>query len=174
MSDPSYAIRLARSEEVPLLAAIEDAASKLFRETAVAGAYLDAEQPIEKYGCAQRQAMLWVAVAPDRHIAGFALARLIEGEPHLEELDVHPHHGRRGIGAALVRTVIEWARDRGANGLTLSTFRDIPWNGPFYAKLGFRALDTASLPAGFCELRNREAELGLPIEHRVVMRLVLR
>jgi GNAT superfamily N-acetyltransferase len=173
VSQPPYTIRLARPEDVPSLAEIEDAAAEIFRDTPVAGDYLDAAQPIEKYFDAQRAAMLWVAVAPGGGIAGFALARLIDDEPHLEELDVHPEHGRRGIGAALVRVAIEWARGRGARGLTLSTFRDIPWNGPFYATFGFRALDTASLPAVFVELRKREAEHGLPIEERVVMRLAL-
>lgn len=174
MTQAKYTIRLARPEEVAQLAAIEDAAAELFRGTDVAGAYLDETQPVEKYRDAQRQEMLWVAVAPDGDVLGFALARLIDGEPHLEEIDVHPDHGRRGIGAALVRTVIEWARARGAGGVTLSTFRDIPWNGPFYASFGFQALDTASLPATFRKLRELEEKHGLPIEHRIVMRLALR
>jgi GNAT superfamily N-acetyltransferase len=174
VSHPNYAIRFANPEEVTQLAAIEDAAAEIFRHTAVAGAYLDDVQPIETNRDAQQQEMLWVAVAADGRIVGFALARLIDGEPHLEEIDVHPDHGRRGIGAALVRTVIEWARGRSAGGVTLSTFRDIPWNGPFYASFGFHALDTESLSDAFRELRMREREHGLPIDQRVVMRLALR
>jgi GNAT superfamily N-acetyltransferase len=56
---------------------------------------------------------------------------------HLEQLSVHPDHGRRGLGRALLRAAIEWARAAGYRELTLATYRDVPWNGPFYASEGF-------------------------------------
>jgi GNAT superfamily N-acetyltransferase len=93
--------------------------------------------------------------------------------PHLEELAVHPAHQRRGLGARLVAAVVGWARARGAAALTLSTFRDVPWNAPFYARIGFRALDPAQLPATLAALVERERAHGLPVEQRVVMRLDL-
>ena len=37
---------------------------------------------------------------------GFALVEMLADDlPHLEELDVDPSHGRRGLGTALVRGV---------------------------------------------------------------------
>ena len=56
---------------------------------------------------------------------------------HLEQLSVHPDHGRRGVGRALLRAGIEWAHDHGYRELTLVTYREVPWNGPFYATEGF-------------------------------------
>ena len=56
---------------------------------------------------------------------------------HLEQLSVHPDHGRRGIGRALLRAGCAWAAARGYPELTLATYRDVPWNGPFYASEGF-------------------------------------
>jgi hypothetical protein len=53
--------------------------------------------------------------------------------------------------------------------MSLSTFRDIPWNAPFYAKLGFRILDESELTEGFQQIRRQEHESGLPITHRVIM-----
>jgi hypothetical protein len=58
--------------------------------------------------------------------------------------------------------------------VTLSTFRDVAWNGPFYARLGFRALDPSGLDEAHRDLVERERSKGLPVEKRVVMRLAIR
>src|SRR5438445_4218578 len=44
--------------------------------------------------------------------------------------DVHPSHGRRGLGTALVREVCEWATLCGYVMLTLTTFRAVAWHLP--------------------------------------------
>jgi hypothetical protein len=53
--------------------------------------------------------------------------------------------------------------------LSLSTFRNLPWNAPFYAKLGFRILDASELTGGFQAIREHEHQAGLPIVDRVIM-----
>ena len=45
---------------------------------------------------------------------------------HLEELDVHPDHGRRGLGSSLVMAVRDWAAATGHEAITLTTFRESP------------------------------------------------
>ncbi len=56
--------------------------------------------------------------------------------------------------------------------MTLSTFRDIEWNAPFYAKHGFEIL--TELTPGLENLRQLEIEIGLDkIGPRVVMRRAL-
>ena len=63
---------------------------------------------------------------------GLALVKMLADDlPHLEEIDVHPSHGRRGLGTALVREVCEWATHCGYVMLTLTTFRAVAWNLPF-------------------------------------------
>jgi GNAT superfamily N-acetyltransferase len=57
--------------------------------------------------------------------------------PHLEQLAVHPDYARQGLGRALLQAAIEWARHAGFTEITLATYRDVPWNGPFYASEGF-------------------------------------
>lgn len=111
-----------------------------------------------------------MAAGPDEQPVGFALVSVVDGLAHLEELDVHPEHGRRGLGTALVETVREWARNAGFKAITLSTFRDVPWNAPFYAQLGFRVLTEDELTEGLLQLREAEAGRGLPIRARVMMR----
>ena len=63
--------------------------------------------------------------------------RLIEDTPHIEEVSVHPDHGRRGLGRRLVEAALAGVQAAGHERLTLTTFRELPWNGPFYASLGF-------------------------------------
>ncbi|MGG6294647.1 GNAT family N-acetyltransferase [Leptolyngbya sp. AN02str] len=90
-----------------------------------------------------------------------------------KELDVLPAHGRQGLGRALVETVCQWAQQQGCQEMTLSTFRDIPWNAPFYAKLGFRLMDDSALTPALREIQQQEADYGLPIDDRVFMSRIL-
>jgi N-acetylglutamate synthase-like GNAT family acetyltransferase len=55
----------------------------------------------------------------------------------LEQVSVLPDYGRRGVGKLLVEAAIEEATRRGYDQMTLRTYAAVPWNGPFYALLGF-------------------------------------
>ena len=80
-----------------------------------------------------------------------------------------PNYQRRGIGSALVRACLIDARNAGFAAVTLTTFRDVPWNGPFYVGLGFEevtALDAHPRLAGELAV---EADSGLPVKHRLAM-----
>ncbi len=54
--------------------------------------------------------------------------------------------------------------------LTLTTFAEVPWNAPYYRRLGFRVLDDAALTPGLRAIRAHEAALGLDAWPRVCMR----
>src|SRR5229473_523580 len=103
--DADYVIELARGEDLAKLAAIETAATALFEGWGVEAAVHADVTSIEELRDAQQAGLLWIARAPDGQPIGFALVELVGGQPHLEEIDVHPAHGRRGIGAALVEAV---------------------------------------------------------------------
>ena len=65
------------------------------------------------------------------------------------------------------------ARAQGLDRLSLCTYRDVPWNGPFYRGLGFTEIDRPR--AVQQRLRDKEHELGLDINGvRVVMEVALR
>jgi GNAT superfamily N-acetyltransferase len=101
---------------------------------------------------------------------GFARLEVVDGQAHLEQLAVHPDQARRGLGTALVQAAVTWAGEQGFTSMTLTTFRDVAWNGPFYARLGFVEVDTAESPelAGH---REHERVLGLDEKSaRVAMR----
>jgi GNAT superfamily N-acetyltransferase len=168
-----YEIRLAYPEEVARIPALERAAAELFREAGLTGDWIDAVHPLDELAAAQREKRLWVVAAPPGDVVGFALAEMIGTTPHLAEIGVLPVHARRGLGRRLVAAVMDWARARNAESVTLSTFRDLAWNGPFYAKLGFREIPADELPAELRALVERERSVGLPVEQRVVMRCAL-
>jgi predicted N-acetyltransferase YhbS len=166
-------IRLARIEELPLLARIERASAVLFLDTPYAF-LVDAEPlPLDFVRQQFRSGLVWVAVDLHQTVVGCAIAREVDGTLYLQQIDVAPESGRKGIGSALVAAVCERAIHQGYRIVSLSTFRDIPWNAPFYAKLGFRPVDEAELTTGFQQIRLQEVEAGLPISERVIMHRVL-
>lgn len=168
-NDP-YAIRRARPDDLAALPQIENAAAALFRATPYASV-IDAEPVSSEVDLAWEH--VWVLVDRADRPVGFAIVHLLDEAVHLHELDVHPDHARRGLGRRLIRVVAEWARARGATALTLTTFEDVPWNGPYYERLGFRALDLSRLSPGLQAVRQAEADAGLPMAHRICMQLDL-
>jgi len=164
-----WIIDRARPADLARLPEIERAAGSLFDPSLLPAELRDDVFSVEEHRAACDAGLLWVARVSDR-VVGFALVELVDGRPHLEEIDVHPAHGRRGIGRALMTAVIEWARTAGHPWITLTTFRDVPWNAPFYAKLGFRVLAAAELSAGVRAIVAAETARGLDPDRRVVMR----
>jgi GNAT superfamily N-acetyltransferase len=125
---------------------------------------LDAIPPLIDSG------QVWVACREDDRPVGMVIASVREGSAYIEELDVIPSHGRRGLGTRLLTRVCDWARAHEYPAVTLSTFRDVPWNGPFYRKHGFRDLPPAEWTPDMLAIRNREAQHGLRVEARGFMR----
>jgi GNAT superfamily N-acetyltransferase len=68
---------------------------------------------------------------------GFARIDQLAGGAHLEQLSVDKDHMGKGIGRALLRAACTWACEAGYGDITLATYRDVPWNGPFYQSEGF-------------------------------------
>jgi GNAT superfamily N-acetyltransferase len=167
--ESDYKIRFARIEELPLLAQIEKSAAVLFLDTPYA--FLANDEPLSLDFVQQRfqAGQVWVAVEKQDVVVGFAITQEVDDTIYLQEMDVDPAHGRRGLGAALVETVCTWAKLQRYKAISLSTFRDLPWNAPFYAKLGFRILDESELSIGFQQIRQQEQADGLPIADRVMM-----
>ena len=165
----AYIIRRASPEDLGVLPALELAAATRFAGMPFEAGVLSDSTPTRMFEAAQRDGRLWVADVRAK-VVGFALTTEIDGNLHLEEVDVLPEHGRQGIGAALVRTVLAAAGDRGLAAVTLTTFRDVPWNRPFYEALGFRDLAEADLGPGLRALVEHEEAAGLRRAERVVMR----
>jgi GNAT superfamily N-acetyltransferase len=93
--------------------------------------------------------------------------RRVEARAYVEQLDVLPDFAGRRIGAALLDAVAERARAAGLEGLSLSTFREVPWNAPYYRRLGF--VEAAALTPGMLAIRAEHLARGLDEDARVFM-----
>ncbi|MGB3439283.1 MAG: GNAT family N-acetyltransferase [Actinophytocola sp.] len=158
-------IREASPTDLPVLRDIERAAGEPFRDVGMAAIADDEPPTIETLTAYQRAGRAWVLGDPP---VAYVLADEVDGYAHIEQVSVHPGHARRGIGRALIDHVGEWAKGRGLAGLTLTTFADVPWNAPYYARLGFTVV--SDLTPGLAAIRAHEATCGLDAWPRVAMR----
>jgi GNAT superfamily N-acetyltransferase len=164
-----YKIAAARPCDLPLLPTIELAAATLLAGHAPASVLAETTSQADLES-AQQCGHLWVALADDIPI-GFALIEVLEpGIAHLVEIDVHPAHGRRGLGRRLVLAVLRWAATNGLSWVTLTTFRELPWNMPFYARLGFEEIPPNDLSPALRSVIEDETRRGLDPRRRVAMR----
>ncbi|MGM8429851.1 GNAT family N-acetyltransferase [Enterobacter cloacae] len=164
-------VRPTRPGDVTALPAIEHAAGQRFRDYPelawlAEGEVISAEQHL---GYAER-GLSWLALANELPV-GFILAELHASSLFIVELSVHLDWQGKGIGRRLIACVADQARKRGLASLTLTTFRDVPWNAPFYARLGFEMITT--LTPELREKREEETAHGLAYDARCAMRLPL-
>jgi predicted N-acetyltransferase YhbS len=78
-----------------------------------------------------------------------------------------------GIGRALLGAVIEWAVTHRFAALTLTTFHNVPWNAPFYRRIGFEVLGVSDLDEHLSALLRKEIEGGFAEGTPCAMRLSL-
>ena len=126
------AIRRARPDELPRLLAIEWEAGGAF--AGIGMPEIAEDDP----GTVDDVAGAWIAVDGDDRPVAYLVSSVVDGCAHIDQVTVHPSHARRGIGAALIDHL---AAVSGAPALTLTTFRDVPWNAPYYERLGFRVFE---------------------------------
>jgi GNAT superfamily N-acetyltransferase len=163
-------IRDLRVTDLELIRALEVRAGALFHAV---GKSDIAQHPVpaaEELARFVRSGTSWVAVGDDDAPAAFVLVDVVDGLAHIEQVSVDPAYARRGIGSTLIDHVESWAADHGMVALTLTTFRDVPWNGPYYARIGFKELGDAERGPELTELMAVEARHGLDPAERIAMR----
>ena len=118
-------VRVAEAGELAGLVAVEDAADQLFQAY---GITFPPSPDIDKVAAPEDVLVI------GRPARGFAYVGPVDDGLHLHQLAVHPDHGRQGLGTALLAAVMRRAAGRA---VTLTTFRQIPWNEPWYRNRGF-------------------------------------
>lgn len=161
-------IRPARAEEIPRILEIEEAAGRMLHGLGLLDETRDEGFPEEVLAHLVGLGQVFVACEDGRPV-GMAIVSVHGDVVYLEEMDVLPECGRRGFGGRLLEHVCAWAGEKGM-AVTLSTFRDLPWNAPFYRKHGFVELEAPAWTAWMREIREKEAERGLRVDARVMMR----
>jgi GNAT superfamily N-acetyltransferase len=154
-------IRAYRAADLHNLAAVSRAADQLYTDT---GLVLPPDDPTELPEHAER---IFVAGDP---LVGFVSVEWVDGNVHLAQISVHPHHGRQGLGQRLLQTAIDYAVGCAAPALTLTTFRDVPWNGPWYRRKGFTELPESQWGDELRQIWADEAAAGIAVAPRVAMR----
>jgi GNAT superfamily N-acetyltransferase len=170
MTERFWTIRLAKPCDCDALRSIEMAAAQIFRTVSDLDWLADAP-PL----CSLQQQKLidrgTVLVATDwqNQPIGFLSAEIEQDRLHIVEISVLPDWQRLGIGRALIDVAKDIAIGQHLRALTLTTFRHLPWNAPFYAELGFEETQEAVLQRHL----DHDINNGLPSQHRCAMMLTL-
>ncbi len=165
-----FTLRPATPSDLPTLLAIELAALALFHGHEAYPSF--AASPTSPTDLEAHIAALdtWVAVDSDDIPIGFVIVTTLGDEAYLSEVDVHPDHGRKGVGKALIAKACDLAIARGHSTIVLSTLVDVPWNAPLYASLGWQSVPLIDLTDALLELHEHESANGFPMHLRVIMR----
>jgi ribosomal protein S18 acetylase RimI-like enzyme len=162
-------IRLAVIEDAPLLPPIEHSAGRRFLEIPDLASLPDVQNlSVEDHRLYITAGTEWVTENEAGVPVGFLATQIIATDLHLWEFAVCEGVQGRRIGRQMIDTAEAFARERQLESLTLTTFTDVPWNAPWYSRLGFQIdRDDARLAA----LVQAELKSGLP--RRCAMRKTL-
>jgi GNAT superfamily N-acetyltransferase len=166
-------IRPARSDDGTVLQEIERLAGERFRSVGLDRVADNDPPSIEVLGEYAMAGRGWVAVDSSDLPVGYVVVDVVDGAAHIEQISVRPDHQGIGVGRALIDRVCQWATETRRRSLTLTTFVDVPWNGPLYAHLGFTVMPETEIGPGLRAIREGEAAHGLDPVRRVCMRLDL-
>jgi len=162
-------IRAARPDDLPRLVEIEDAAETTFPALSTDFEPLPGGTTVEELAPYVEAGRAFVAADDADRPLGYVIVDVLDGATHIDQVSVHPDHARQGIGRELLERAAAWARAHGCRSLTLTTYVEVPWNGPYYERLGFRYLAPAEETAGLRAIRAHEREIGLDIWARTSM-----
>ena len=157
-----YSITRAAADEIPTLVEIDVAAAMLFVDTGLIsddGLLMHVPEDVFAAGIEARD--VFVAREHRGCPIGFTLTSERGGTLFLDQISVHPDHGKQGVGSGLLKRVIEDAKDRGFKRITLSTFRNVAWNAPFYRKAGFKEIRPSNLEDWMIELQDALTEVDV-------------
>ena len=163
-------IRDARAEDLPKLRGIEAAAGEAFRLIGMAAIADDPPPALDALAVYQQEGRAWVATDSADDPIAYILLDVVDRFAHIEQVTVHPQYARRGIGGALIEEAAGWAAAHGLDGLTLTTFEEVPWNAPYYRRLGFQEVPDSQWSDGIRRIVQSERDHGLGAWPRVVMK----
>jgi predicted N-acetyltransferase YhbS len=159
-------IRPAQPEDLPKLQTIEQAAGEMFRGIGMPEIADDDPPSTADLERHQQAGTAWVATTATGEIAAYLIATHVDAGLHIDQVSVDPIHAHQGLGRQLIDHA---ASDSGTQALTLTTFRDVPWNAAYYERCGFRTLADHELTNDLKAIQQEEADRGLTRWPRVTM-----
>lgn len=161
-------IRLASADEIHKVAPVELAAAEAFRTVGMNVVADDAPIPESMLLQAVDDQRLWFAVEYGV-LKAYLLGDFLTESLHIDQVTVHPDAARRGLGALMIESVSADPRSKERGKITLTTFADVPWNAPYYKRIGFREIPEQEWPAGVAEKYAEDIQPKFADWPRVVM-----
>ncbi|TWR92081.1 GNAT family N-acetyltransferase [Pseudomonas saxonica] len=163
-------IRLAVPEDAQLLPAIETSAAQAFRMIAELS-WLAESPPMSIARHSQLIALstCWVALDAENRPQGFLSAEQHGNDLHIHELSVMQSMQGQGTGRRLIKAAMEYASSTRLSFVTLTTFTNVPWNAPFYSRLGFQTKATKDLDQRLAAILSEEYKHGFAPKSRCAM-----
>jgi ribosomal protein S18 acetylase RimI-like enzyme len=172
-SAPGFTIRRARYADIPLLGPVERSAAELFR-TANLDFLLDSPTVDQSFLAAMADSNhLWVAVDRMDEPIGFVGGENIEGNFHLVEISVAQTFQGKGVGKILMGQMTEEIKREGYKAITLTTYRDLPWNGRWYTRMGFLEVPLVEMGPEYRKIWQIEGRHGFDMASRCLMKKTL-
>ena len=164
-------VRHGRCDDLDALAVVEIDASGAFAALGILLPDATEATPRPLLEASLAEGLLFVAPDEADRPIGFVACAVREGWLYVGEIDVLRAYQRRGIGRRLLSAALDEGRARGLPGAMLTTFRDVPFNGPFYASAGFRTLEGDERPMWLAAVLAAEITAGHDPARRVGMAL---
>jgi GNAT superfamily N-acetyltransferase len=147
---------------------VEVEAGQVFRTVGMTKVAEDVPQIPDLREAAEAE-RLWVTQVGSE-IAGYISAEVLDGNAHVAQVSVAPAYAGRALGRAMIEFLEDWGRAAGRPTTTLTTFRDVPWNGPYYLRLGYRVLRNEDIGPELARTMAYEASLpGIEASLRCAM-----
>lgn len=161
-------VRAAAESDLPNLVALEVEAGQLFHTVGMSE-IADHVPEISSLREALEDDRIWVAHEQSEVLA-YVVAEVLDGNAHVAQVSVAQRYARRAIGRRLIELVESWGSGAGRPATTLTTFRDVPWNGPYYARLGYRELPAEHIGPELARTMAHESTLpGIDASRRCAM-----
>jgi GNAT superfamily N-acetyltransferase len=165
-------IRPGSAGDIPAMQDIERSAGELFRDLGMTAVAADEPATVTELRGYIDDSRAWVMDFEGAPV-GYLLVDIVDGTAHIEQVSVRAEDAGHGYGRQLIDAAIDWARQGGYPSVTLTTFTEVPWNGPYYRRLGFRPIEGDEITPGLRALRQHEAKHGLDRWPRECLRLDL-
>ena len=163
-------IRLALPEDAQLLPAIEISAAQAFRMINELSWLADSPpMSIERHSQLIALSTCWVALDAENQPQGFLISERYGSDLHIYELSVMQSMQGKGTGRRLIEAAKGYARSSRLSFITLTTFTNVPWNAPFYSRVGFQTKATTDLDQRLAGILSEEYRHGFAPESRCAM-----
>ena len=166
-------IRPPRQDELETLRSIERDAGRAFAAIGMPEIADDEPLSVAELEAFRADGRAWVVIDGEDRPVAYLLSTIVDGAAHIEQVSVSPAHARQGLGARLIEHLAQQALAEGRLALTLTTFRDVTWNAPYYRRLGFAEVHGCDQGPELAALVAHEAASIPSDAPRVAMRRLL-